>query len=94
MRIECRVGGADLNPYLAFAAQIAAGIDGIERELELEEEFRGDAYGADRGGRSPRRCARRRPSGGIEMLREALAQMSSTTMSMQRTGSSPSMIGA
>ena len=48
VRIECRVGGADLNPYLAFAAQIAAGIDGIERGLELEAEFTGDAYGAQR----------------------------------------------
>ena len=46
MRIECRVGGADLNPDLAYAALIAAGIDGIERELELEPEFRGDAYAA------------------------------------------------
>ena len=46
VRVECRIGGADLNPYLAFAAMIAAGIDGIERRLDLEEEFRGDAYGA------------------------------------------------
>ena len=44
IRIECRVGGADLNPYLAFAAQIAAGIAGIEAGLELEPEFHGDAY--------------------------------------------------
>jgi glutamine synthetase len=46
VRIECRVGGADLNPYLAYAALIAAGIDGITRELPLEPEFRGDAYRA------------------------------------------------
>lgn len=46
IRIECRVGGADLTPHLAYAAQLAAGLDGIERELELEPEFRGDAYGA------------------------------------------------
>ena len=44
VRIECRVGGADLNPYLALAAQIAAGLDGIENQLELEPEFSGDAY--------------------------------------------------
>ncbi|MEM6666370.1 MAG: glutamine synthetase family protein [Pseudomonadota bacterium] len=44
VRVECRVGGADLNPYLAFAAQLAAGIAGIENELELEPEFSGDAY--------------------------------------------------
>jgi len=46
IRIECRVGGSDLNPYLAIAAQIAAGLDGIERKLKLEAPFTGDAYGA------------------------------------------------
>lgn len=44
IRVECRVGGADLNPYLAFAALLAAGLDGIERKLELEPVFSGDAY--------------------------------------------------
>ncbi|MFO1105053.1 MAG: glutamine synthetase family protein [Amaricoccus sp.] len=47
IRAECRVGGSDLNPYLAYAALLAAGIDGIERGLALEPEFRGDAYLAD-----------------------------------------------
>ena len=46
VRVECRVGGSDLNPYLAIAAQIAAGIAGIEAKLELEDEFKGDAYQA------------------------------------------------
>jgi glutamine synthetase len=46
IRIECRVGGSDLNPYLAFAALLAAGLDGIEKKLKLEEPFEGDAYGA------------------------------------------------
>ena len=45
IRIECRVGGSDLNPYLAMAALIAAGIAGIEEKLELEAPFVGDAYG-------------------------------------------------
>ena len=44
VRIECRVGGADLNPYLAFAALLAAGLDGVENSLELEKPFSGDAY--------------------------------------------------
>jgi glutamine synthetase len=44
VRIECRIGGADLNPYLAYAALIAAGLDGIERKLPLEPAFSGDAY--------------------------------------------------
>ena len=47
IRIECRVGGADLNPYLAMAALLAAGIDGIEKKRELEAEFVGDAYGGE-----------------------------------------------
>ncbi len=48
VRVECRVGGADLNPYLAFAALLAAGISGIENKLELEPEFTGDAYAASK----------------------------------------------
>jgi glutamine synthetase len=48
VRTECRVGGADLNPYLAFAALIAAGLKGIEEKLELAEPFAGDAYHAAR----------------------------------------------
>ncbi len=44
VRVECRVGGADLNPYLAMAALLAAGIDGIENKRALEPEFVGDAY--------------------------------------------------
>ncbi len=46
VRIECRIGGADLNPYLAYAGLIAAGLKGIEEKLELEAPFSGDAYGA------------------------------------------------
>lgn len=44
IRIECRLGGADLNPYLAFAALIAAGLDGLDRNLTLAEPYAGDAY--------------------------------------------------
>ncbi|MCT8997601.1 glutamine synthetase family protein [Chelativorans intermedius] len=44
VRVECRVGGADLTPHLAFAALIAAGIAGIENGLPLEPAFVGDAY--------------------------------------------------
>lgn len=46
VRVECRIGGADLNPYLALAAQMAAGIAGIEESLPLAEAFNGDAYAA------------------------------------------------
>jgi len=44
IRIECRVGGADLNPYLGMAAQLAAGLDGIDKQMELEREMTGDVY--------------------------------------------------
>jgi glutamine synthetase len=44
IRIECRIGGADLNPYLAFAALLAAGLAGIEEKLDLEPGHSGDAY--------------------------------------------------
>ncbi|WP_373686938.1 hypothetical protein [Paraburkholderia youngii] len=47
-RVECRIGGADLNPYLAFAGLIAAGLAGITENLELPGPFHGDAY-RDRG---------------------------------------------
>jgi glutamine synthetase len=53
VRVECRVGGSDLNPYLAFAAQIAAGISGIENKMQLEPEFKGDAYAAKRAREIP-----------------------------------------
>ena len=47
VRVECRVGGSDLNPYLALACQLAAGIDGIENEMELGEPAEGDTYSGD-----------------------------------------------
>jgi glutamine synthetase len=46
-RIECRLPGADANPYLAFAAAIASGLDGIEKQIEPPTELVGDAYASD-----------------------------------------------
>jgi len=46
LRIECRIPGADCNPYLAFAAALASGLDGIEKKLEPPEMFEGDVYAA------------------------------------------------
>jgi glutamine synthetase len=48
LRVENRLPGGDVNPYLAIAAMIAAGLHGIENELPLEEEFVGNAYVADK----------------------------------------------
>lgn len=47
VRVECRIGGSDMNPYLAIAAQIAAGIAGIENKLALDEPAKGDVYQGD-----------------------------------------------
>lgn len=44
LRAEHRVAGGDVNPYLAVAALVAAGLHGIENELPLEPEFVGNAY--------------------------------------------------
>jgi glutamine synthetase len=46
LRIECRTAGADANPYLAFAAALAAGLDGIEKQIEPPDAFEGDVYAA------------------------------------------------
>jgi glutamine synthetase len=46
VRVECRIPGSDVNPYLACAALLAAGLDGIEKKMELEPELRGDMYSA------------------------------------------------
>jgi glutamine synthetase len=47
-RLENRMPGADVNPYLALAAMIAAGLHGVENELELESAFEGNAYESDK----------------------------------------------
>jgi glutamine synthetase len=47
-RLELRVPGADVNPYLALAALAASALHGLDRELELEEPVDGNAYAADK----------------------------------------------
>ncbi|MFL4469073.1 glutamine synthetase family protein [Tateyamaria armeniaca] len=44
IRVECRIGGSDLNPYLAQAAMLAAGIKGIEDKMDLAPPTKGDVY--------------------------------------------------
>jgi glutamine synthetase len=48
LRFENRLPGADVNPYLALAAMIAAGLHGVENELELEDPLEGNAYQSDK----------------------------------------------
>ena len=48
LRVENRLPGADVNPYLALSAMVAAGLHGIDSELELEPAFEGNAYESDK----------------------------------------------
>src|SRR5919112_2779895 len=48
LRVENRLPGADVNPYLALAAMIAAGLHGIDNQLPLEPAFEGNAYESDK----------------------------------------------
>ena len=52
-RIESRVPGSDVNPYIALAATIAAGLYGIDHGLELSAPFEGNAYVAPNVSRLP-----------------------------------------
>lgn len=49
IRIECRIPGSDMNPYLAMAGMLAAGIAGIEEGLTLQPAATGDVYQGDSG---------------------------------------------
>lgn len=53
LRIECRIPGADVNPYLAYAAAMASGLAGIENQIEPPEIFIGDIYAASHLPRVP-----------------------------------------
>ena len=48
LRVENRLPGGDVNPYLAEAAMLAGGLHGIEKGLELEPPFEGNAYTSDK----------------------------------------------
>jgi glutamine synthetase len=73
VRVECRVGGADLNPYLALAGQLAAGLAGLEKGLELEPEMAGDMYAATDARPIPRSLREAAEAlDGSDMLRAAM----------------------
>ena len=48
LRVENRVPGGDVNPYLAVAGMLASGLHGIREEIELEPAFEGNAYASDK----------------------------------------------
>ncbi len=53
LRIECRLPGADCNPYLVYAAALASGLDGIANQIEPPDIFEGDIYQAQHLPRVP-----------------------------------------
>lgn len=73
VRVECRIPGADMNPYLAQAGMLAAGLAGIEQKLELPAVFAGDAYSDDDRNHIPRTLRDARDALlNSKMLREAM----------------------
>lgn len=73
VRVECRIGGSDLNPYLAQAALLASGIKGIEDKLVPAPPTRGDVYQDDGAGEIPRTLrAATETLRGSAMLRAAM----------------------
>jgi glutamine synthetase len=74
LRIESRIPGADTNPYLAFAAMLAAGLDGLERKLEPPRLFEGNAYADPSLPRVP------------STLREATDEFEASTMARNAFG--------
>ena len=57
LRVECRLPGGDVNPYLALAALVAGGLHGIDTELPLDAPLVGNAYVSDRPAHVPRTLA-------------------------------------
>jgi glutamine synthetase len=47
-RVECRLAGADVNPYLAISALVAGGLHGVDNDLALEPAYEGNAYLSDK----------------------------------------------
>jgi len=74
LRVECRIPGGDANPYLAYAALLAAGLDGLERELEPGPAFTGDVYAAGSLPRVP------------GSLRDAIAALESSDFAREAFG--------
>ena len=75
IRVECRIPGADVNPYLALSAMLAAGIKGMERKLPLPTQFRGDVYASTDSPDIPRTLtAAIGKLRGSDMLKEAMGE--------------------
>jgi glutamine synthetase len=73
-RVESRIPGADTNPYLAFAAMVAAGLQGLDDEAEAPPLFEGNAYADETLPRVP------------STLREAIDELEGSTMAREAFG--------
>jgi len=91
-RVENRIPGADANPYLAFAATIAAGLHGIAGRLKAPKLYEGNAYEDATLPRCPRRSARRSPSSSARRwrARRSATAWSSTTCTPRAWSNRPS----
>lgn len=74
LRIECRIPGADANPYILYAAALAAGLDGIRNKIEPPDVFQGDIYSAAELPKVP------------GTLREAIAELERSDMAKEAFG--------
>ena len=74
LRVESRIPGADANPYILYAAAIAAGLDGIRNKIEPPEIFEGDLYSAQELPRVP------------GTLREAISELERSDMAREAFG--------
>ncbi len=74
LRAECRIPGADANPYMAYAALIAAGLDGIANQIEPPPIFQGDIYAARNLPRIP------------STLREAISELEGSELARSAFG--------
>ena len=99
-RIECRVAGADVNPYLSLSALIAAGLHGIESELELEPALRATPTrpptpaGARHAARRPRPVRLERRSRATPSARTSSSTTSTTRASSSRPTTRRSRTGS
>ncbi|HVG08590.1 MAG TPA: glutamine synthetase family protein [Thermoanaerobaculia bacterium] len=74
LRVECRIPGADANPYILYAAALAAGLDGIRNKIEPPEIFQGDLYAAAELPKVP------------GTLREAISELERSDMAKEAFG--------
>lgn len=74
LRVECRIPGADANPYILYAAALAAGLDGIRNRIEPPEIFQGDLYAAAELPKVP------------GTLREAISELERSDMAKEAFG--------